>query len=73
LIYINTKAIFLRINSFLIKKIKIFKLNLDQQILSYPDTENQYCFEIENNSPWFLQRNDFINFYVNKYDPQGDF
>ena len=51
----------------------IYKTNLDQQIISYPDTGNQDSFEIENNSPWFLQRNDLINFFVNKYDPEGDF
>ena len=42
----------------------IYKPNLDQQIISYPDTGNQDSFEIENNSPWFLQRNDLINFFV---------
>lgn len=55
------------------QKDKIYKFNIGSELISYPDTGNQDSFEIENNSQWFLQRNDLINFFVKKYNPTGDF
>ena len=41
-----------------------FKIN--DNSISYPSEGNDDLFNLENNSPWFIQRNDLINFYINK-------
>ena len=41
--------------------------------LSYPLDGNDDCFEVEKTSPWFVQRNQLINHFVNKYPQNGDF
>ncbi len=52
---------------------KIYHLEGSFQNISYPESGNNDCFEIENNSDWFLQRNDLIKHFVKKYNPEGDF
>lgn len=48
-------------------------LKINDNSISYPSEGNNDSFDLENNSPWFIQRNDLINFYINKYRPNGDF
>jgi hypothetical protein len=41
-------------------------------IISYPETLNDFCFAVEDNSDWFLFRNELIQYYVKKYLLSGD-
>lgn len=41
--------------------------------LSYPSDGNNDCFAVESVSPWFLQRNELINHFIDKYPQEGDF
>jgi SAM-dependent methyltransferase len=47
--------------------------NNSSQIISYPESGNDSCFAVEQNSPWFNQRNELILAYLNKYAKSGDF
>lgn len=41
----------------------------DQHQISYPETGNSDCFQVEDKSFWFQYRNKCIQFLVNKYSP----
>jgi len=41
--------------------------------LSYPEIGNDLCFAVEENSPWFNQRNELILHYIDKHGANGDF
>lgn len=41
--------------------------------LSYPEEGNEDCFGVESTSPWFINRNQLINHFINKYPQKGDF
>jgi len=41
--------------------------------VSYPDEGNSLCFQIEDNSPWFNQRNDLIETIITKHKLNGNF
>ena len=41
--------------------------------VSYPEDGNALCFQIEDNSPWFIQRNDLIKTLIIKHKLKGNF
>lgn len=53
-------------------KNKIYVNNKSHE-LSYPIEGNSYCFQIEDNSPWFNQRNDLIRALIKKNNLKGNF
>jgi SAM-dependent methyltransferase len=55
-----------------INKYGIFEHASGQEI-SYPEIGNDLCFAVEQNSPWFNQRNELILSYLKKYAKKGDF
>jgi SAM-dependent methyltransferase len=55
------------------KESEIYFLNDSEKQISYPASGNDDSFEIENHSQWFSQRNELINFFIKKLNPQGDF
>ena len=59
-------------NNWSIDKAGIIVKDLND-IISYPETLNDFCFAVEDNSDWFLFRNELIQHYVKKYLLSGDF
>jgi hypothetical protein len=55
-----------------INKNGFFEIGKSEE-LSYPEIGNELCFAIEENSPWFNQRNELILHYLDKYKANGDF
>ncbi len=47
--------------------------NSKSEKVSYPAHGNESCFSIEENSPWFMQRNDLIITSIEKHAVTGDF
>jgi hypothetical protein len=41
--------------------------------VSYPEHLNDFCFAVEDNSDWFLFRNELIQHYIKKHKLIGDF
>jgi SAM-dependent methyltransferase len=60
------------LQDWVINKYGIFEHNSGQEI-SYPEIGNDLCFAVEQNSPWFNQRNELILSYLKKYAKKGDF
>lgn len=56
----------------IIDKNKIF-VNKNQTEISYPNDGNAISFQIENNSPWFNQRNVYIKTIISKNNLKGNF
>jgi hypothetical protein len=56
-------------------KIDKYGINIKEQneIISYPETLNDFCFAIEDNSDWFLFRNELIQHFITKHILNGDF
>jgi hypothetical protein len=50
----------------------IYGMNINEKI-SYPENLNDFCFAVEDNSDWFMFRNELIQFYVKKHLLNGDF
>ena len=55
-----------------INKYGIFEHNSGQEI-SYPEIGNDLCFAVEQNSPWFNQRNELILSFLKSMQMQAIF
>ena len=44
-----------------------------QEVISYPESGNEVCFELEDESLWFKQRNDLILSLIKKHVVSGNF
>jgi SAM-dependent methyltransferase len=53
-------------------KYGIFEQESSMEV-SYPEIGNDLCFAVEENSPWFNQRNELILHYIDKHGANGDF
>lgn len=45
----------------------------ESSVVSYPEIGNDLCFAVENNSPWFNQRNELLLHFLKKHKITGDF